>query len=108
MRVTLPPTLVTWLTAVATPAAPAQESKRPSVIALKAARLFDGKSDALQASGSGRTDGVRVIAVATENIRGSDQVAGRSAPAGLTEWPAAFSPVRSPRHLRLGGPCDYP
>ena len=54
------------LIVIATPPAPAQQTKAPPVIAVKAARLFDGKADALQASGVVLVQGPRILAVGTD------------------------------------------
>ena len=51
---------------IATPPAPAQQPKAPPVIAVKAARLFDGKSDALQANGVVLVQGPKILAVGTD------------------------------------------
>ena len=51
---------------IVTPPALAQESKAPPVIAVKAARLFDGKSDALQANGVVLVQGPKILAVGTD------------------------------------------
>ena len=51
---------------IATPPAPAQQAKAPPVIAVKAARLFDGKSDALQTNGVVLVQGPKILAVGTD------------------------------------------
>src|SRR5215469_1008928 len=51
---------------IATPPAPAQPAKAPPVIAVKAARLFDGKADALQANGVVLVQGPKILAVGTD------------------------------------------
>jgi imidazolonepropionase-like amidohydrolase len=48
---------------IATPPAPAQPAKAPPVVAVKAARLFDGRSDALQANGVVLVQGPKILAV---------------------------------------------
>jgi imidazolonepropionase-like amidohydrolase len=53
-------------TLTATPPAPAQQAKAPPVIAVKAARLFDGKADALQANGVVLVQGPKILAVGTD------------------------------------------
>jgi imidazolonepropionase-like amidohydrolase len=50
----------------ATPPAPAQGPKSPPVIAVKAARLFDGKAGALQANGVVLVQGPKILAVGTD------------------------------------------
>ena len=49
-----------------TPPALAQPAKAPPVIAIKAARLFDGKADALQANGVVLVQGPKILAVGTD------------------------------------------
>ena len=71
MKTTLSSTATAWIAAavlIATPPAPAQESKAkaPPVIAVKAARLFDGKADALQANGVVLVQGPKILAVGTD------------------------------------------
>ncbi len=51
---------------IAIPPAPAQQAKAPPVIAVKAARLFDGKADALQANGVVLVQGTKILAVGTD------------------------------------------
>jgi imidazolonepropionase-like amidohydrolase len=51
---------------IATPPAPAQQAKAPPIIAVKAARLFDGKADALQANGVVLVQGTKILAVGTD------------------------------------------
>ena len=51
---------------IATPPAPAQRPKAPPVIAVKAARLFDGKSDALQTNGVVLVQGPKILAAGTD------------------------------------------
>jgi imidazolonepropionase-like amidohydrolase len=51
---------------IAAPPAPAQPAKAPTVIAIKAARLFDGRADALQADGVVLVQGPRIVAVGTD------------------------------------------
>src|SRR5437016_4863988 len=56
-----------WLVAgVVTPPALPQESKAPPITALKAARLFDGKSDGLQAHGVVLVRGPKIVAAGTD------------------------------------------
>jgi imidazolonepropionase-like amidohydrolase len=66
MKLMLPLALVLSLTAMAAPAALPQESRSPAVIAVKAARLFDGKSDALTSTGIVLVQGSRILAVGTD------------------------------------------
>jgi imidazolonepropionase-like amidohydrolase len=66
MRLIVSLAVVTWLAcAAALPPALSQESKAPAITALKAARLFDGKSDALQSNGVVLVQGPKIIAVGT-------------------------------------------
>ena len=51
---------------IATPPAPAQQAKAPPIVAVKAARLFDGKADALQANGVVLVQGSKILAVGTD------------------------------------------
>ncbi len=51
---------------IATPPAPAQPAKAPPVIAVKAARLFDGKADALQNNAVVLVQGPKILAVGTD------------------------------------------
>src|SRR5689334_8801165 len=51
---------------IASPPAPAQPAKAPPVIAVKAARLFDGKADALQPHGVVLVQGPKIVAVGTD------------------------------------------
>jgi imidazolonepropionase-like amidohydrolase len=51
---------------ITTPPALAQQAKAPPVIAVKAARLFDGKADALQANGVVLVQGPKIVAVGTD------------------------------------------
>jgi imidazolonepropionase-like amidohydrolase len=51
---------------ITTPPALAQQAKAPPVIAVKAARLFDGKADALQANGVVLVQGPKILAVGTD------------------------------------------
>jgi imidazolonepropionase-like amidohydrolase len=53
-------------TLTVTPPAPAQGPKAPPVVAVKAARLFDGKADALQANGVVLVQGPKILAVGTD------------------------------------------
>jgi imidazolonepropionase-like amidohydrolase len=48
------------------PPAPAQQAKAPPIVAVKAARLFDGKADALQANGVVLVQGPKILAVGTD------------------------------------------
>ena len=61
-----PRPLIAATVLIATPPAPAQEAKAPPVIAVKAARLFDGKSDALQTNGVVLVQGPKIMAVGTD------------------------------------------
>jgi imidazolonepropionase-like amidohydrolase len=66
MRLIVSLAVVTWLVgAVAPSPALSQESKAPALTALKAARLFDGKSDALQSNGVVLVQGPKIIGVGT-------------------------------------------
>jgi imidazolonepropionase-like amidohydrolase len=51
---------------IATPPAPAQQAKAPPIVAVKAARLFDGKADALQSNGVVLVQGTKILAVGTD------------------------------------------
>jgi imidazolonepropionase-like amidohydrolase len=51
---------------IITPPAPAQGPKAPPVVAVKAARLFDGKADALQTNGVVLVQGPRILAAGTD------------------------------------------
>jgi imidazolonepropionase-like amidohydrolase len=51
---------------IITPPAPAQQAKAPPIVAVKAARLFDGKADALQANGVVLVQGTKILAVGTD------------------------------------------
>ena len=51
---------------ITTPPALAQQAKAPPVIAVKAARLFDGKADALRANGVVLVQGPKILAVGTD------------------------------------------
>jgi imidazolonepropionase-like amidohydrolase len=51
---------------ITTPPAPAQGPKAPPIVAVKAARLFDGKSDALQPHGVVLVQGPKILAVGTD------------------------------------------
>ncbi len=51
---------------IVTHPAPAQQAKAPPVIAVKAARLFDGKSDALQNNAVVLVQGPKILAVGTD------------------------------------------
>jgi imidazolonepropionase-like amidohydrolase len=62
MRPILPFAVISWLVAVPTQSAVSQESKDHSITALKVARLFDGKSDALQSNGMILVQGSKIIA----------------------------------------------
>jgi len=63
MRLILSFAVVAWLAATAAPtSALSQESKAHPITALKAARLFDGKSDALQSNGMVLVQGPKIIA----------------------------------------------
>jgi len=65
MRPILSFAAVAWLAAAVTPSALTQESKALPITALKAARLFDGKSDALQSNGMVLVQGPKIIAAGT-------------------------------------------
>ena len=65
MRPILSFAAVAWLAAAVTPSALTQESKAHPITALKAARLFDGKSDALQSNGMVLVQGPKIIAAGT-------------------------------------------
>jgi imidazolonepropionase-like amidohydrolase len=52
--------------AVATPPALSQEPKAAKIVALKAARVFDGKSDALQTHGVVLVQGAKIVAAGTD------------------------------------------
>ena len=66
MRLILSFAAVTWLAAAtAHPPALGQESRTPPITALKAARLFDGKSDALQSNSVVLVQGPKIIAAGT-------------------------------------------
>jgi imidazolonepropionase-like amidohydrolase len=67
MRQILPLAAVAWAAAiVATPPALPQESKPPPIVALKAARLFDGKSAVLSPNGVVLVRGTKIVAVGTD------------------------------------------
>jgi imidazolonepropionase-like amidohydrolase len=62
MRPFLSFAVISWLVAATAPsAALSQEAKNHPIIALKAARLFDGKSDALQSNGVILIQGAKII-----------------------------------------------
>ena len=64
----IPPFAAVWwvLAIVAPPPALPQESKPPRIIAVKAARLFDGKSDGLQSHGVVLVQGSKILAAGTD------------------------------------------
>ena len=62
MRPILSFAAVAWFAAAVTPSAVTQESKAHPITALKAARLFDGKSGALQSNGMVLVQGPKIIA----------------------------------------------
>jgi imidazolonepropionase-like amidohydrolase len=67
MRLILPIAAVAWAaTIVATPPALSQDSKAPPTIALKATRLFDGKSAVLERNGIVVVQGTKIVAVGTD------------------------------------------
>ena len=67
MRLILPLAAVAWAAAVvATPPALCRDSKAPPIVALKAARLFDGKSAALRPNGVVLVQGPKIVAVGTD------------------------------------------
>jgi imidazolonepropionase-like amidohydrolase len=67
MRLILSLAVVAWVAAaLVTPPALPQESKGPPLIALKVARLFDGKSDALQTNGVVLVQGPKIVATGTD------------------------------------------
>jgi imidazolonepropionase-like amidohydrolase len=67
MRRILPLAAVLWVTAiVAIPPALSQEPKAPPTVALKAARFFDGKSDALKPNGVVLVRGTKIVAAGTD------------------------------------------
>jgi imidazolonepropionase-like amidohydrolase len=66
MKLTLWFAAVAWITAVVAPPALTQESKTLPVTALKAARLFDGKSEALQSHVVVLVQGPKIIAAGTD------------------------------------------
>jgi imidazolonepropionase-like amidohydrolase len=51
---------------IVAPPAPAQQAKAPPIVAVKAARLFDGKADAFQANGVVLVQGTKILAVGTD------------------------------------------
>jgi imidazolonepropionase-like amidohydrolase len=58
---------VAWVaTTMALPPALSQETKSSAKVALKAARLFDGKSDALQTHGVVLVEGTKIVAAGTD------------------------------------------
>ena len=96
MRSILSFATVAWVAVVATPPALPQDSKAPPTIALKAARLFDGKSDSL------RPDGV-VIVRGTKIV---DAGSGLATPAGaevVDLGDATLSPGFIDAHTHLTG-----
>ena len=67
MRPILPLAAVAWAaTIVAIPPALSQDSKAPPAIALKAARLFDGKASVLHRDGMVVVRGTKIVAVGTD------------------------------------------
>jgi imidazolonepropionase-like amidohydrolase len=66
MKLILPTALVLSLMALAPSPALPQESKPPSITALKAARLFDGRSDTLQINGVVLVQGPKILAAGTD------------------------------------------
>jgi imidazolonepropionase-like amidohydrolase len=67
-RLSIPAAVMAAAALIAAPPAPAQNQppKAPPVIAVKAARLFDGKADALQTNGVVLVQGPKILAVGTD------------------------------------------
>src|SRR5580704_9085097 len=66
MKPTLTIAAAAVVVVIATSPAPAQQAKAPPIVAVKAARLFDGKADAFQANGVVLVQGPKILAVGTD------------------------------------------